>query len=334
MPSYKNNLPQNPTLINPITGTASNGQVAYFNGTSTLTGSNNLYWDAANNRLGIGTNAPTYKLHNVGTSAFDNGASGDAITILNDGFIKFASTRFRGFASSFQFQDNLFSTKINFSMTGAVSWLNTGGNYSFGTSSDLSARLGIRGTGTTSSTTALLVQNATPTELFRIKENGDANFGTGMYWDNANGRLGIGTASPSVLLHISGYDNSFTNVFRLTNTANRGGTLWANTISHDIQFHYTDGSMGPVVYGSIRAVGNPNSGAINVGTIDTDLSFLTAGYDVGGGLTEKLRIKATGQTRFVPIATAPNGAQAGDVYYNSTDNKHYGYDGTTWNAFY
>jgi hypothetical protein len=155
-----------------------------------------------------------------------------------------------------------------------------------------------------------------------------------LFVDTANDRVGIGTASPSVLLHSSGVDGSNTNVFRLTNTANLGTTAWANTVSHDIQFHYTDGSFGPVVYGSIRAVGNPNSGLINAGTIDTDLSFLTAGYDVGGGLTEKFRIKATGQIRFVPRATAPNGAQAGDVYYNSTDNKHYGYNGTTWNAFY
>lgn len=156
-----------------------------------------------------------------------------------------------------------------------------------------------------------------------------------LFVDTANDRVGIGTASPSVLLHSSGVDGSYTNVFRLTNTANLGTTLWANTVSHDIQFHYTDGSMGgSVVYGSIRAVGNPNSGVIGAGTIDTDLSFLTAGYDVGGGLTEKFRIKATGQIRFVPRATAPSGAEAGDVYYNSTDNKHYGYDGTTWNAFY
>lgn len=45
-----------------IGGTGSVGQVAYWNGTSTQTGSNNLFWDSANNRLGIGTATPTAPL--------------------------------------------------------------------------------------------------------------------------------------------------------------------------------------------------------------------------------------------------------------------------------
>ncbi len=36
-----------------ITGTGVNGQVAFWNGTNTQTGSNNLFWDATNNRLRI-----------------------------------------------------------------------------------------------------------------------------------------------------------------------------------------------------------------------------------------------------------------------------------------
>ena len=52
------------TLTNPITGTGVAGQVAYWSGTNTQTGSNNLFWDATNNNLGIGTPTPTvgYKL--------------------------------------------------------------------------------------------------------------------------------------------------------------------------------------------------------------------------------------------------------------------------------
>ena len=45
-------------LTNPVTGTGASGQVTYFNGTSTVTGSNNHFWDATNNRLGIGTITP------------------------------------------------------------------------------------------------------------------------------------------------------------------------------------------------------------------------------------------------------------------------------------
>lgn len=35
------------------------------------------------------------------------------------------------------------------------------------------------------------------------------------------------------------------------------------------------------------------------------------------------------------LTSAPvTGVNAGDIYYNTTDNKHYGYNGSTWNAFY
>jgi len=41
-----------------ITGSGSAGQVAYFTGATTQAGSNNLFWDSANNRLGVNTNSP------------------------------------------------------------------------------------------------------------------------------------------------------------------------------------------------------------------------------------------------------------------------------------
>jgi hypothetical protein len=46
----------------PITGSGSSGQVAFFTGPNTISGNNNLYWDNTNARLGIGTNAPSYRL--------------------------------------------------------------------------------------------------------------------------------------------------------------------------------------------------------------------------------------------------------------------------------
>ena len=48
--------------IGAIGGSGATGQVAYWNGTNSQTGSNNLFSDAANARLGIGTNAPARAL--------------------------------------------------------------------------------------------------------------------------------------------------------------------------------------------------------------------------------------------------------------------------------
>ena len=56
-------------LANPVTGTGTSGQVAYFNGTTTITGESNLFWDATNDRLGIGITTPGAKLEILGTSS-------------------------------------------------------------------------------------------------------------------------------------------------------------------------------------------------------------------------------------------------------------------------
>jgi hypothetical protein len=43
-------------------GSGSNGQVTYWNGTNSQAGSNDLFWDASSKRLGIGTVSPSDKL--------------------------------------------------------------------------------------------------------------------------------------------------------------------------------------------------------------------------------------------------------------------------------
>ena len=49
-----------------ISGTIAAGQVAYGASADTIAGDNNLFWDTANDRLGIGTNTPASSLHIIG----------------------------------------------------------------------------------------------------------------------------------------------------------------------------------------------------------------------------------------------------------------------------
>lgn len=53
------------------------------------------------------------------------------------------------------------------------------GNYGIGIATTPSARLHVRGSGTTSATTALLVQNSTPSELFKVLDNGVVTISNG-----------------------------------------------------------------------------------------------------------------------------------------------------------
>jgi len=71
-------------------GTATPGQVTFWNGTNSITGNNNFWWDNANVRLGIGTNTPTATLDIGGASSRIANASGD-ITIDPAGNLIIAS---------------------------------------------------------------------------------------------------------------------------------------------------------------------------------------------------------------------------------------------------
>jgi hypothetical protein len=118
-----------------------------FQGTgNVLQQSSSLFWDSTNNRLGIGTSTPSYQLHVVGSAGFDNGASGDSITLLNGGFIQSGLIRFRGFSTNFILQDNSYNTKFAISTAGNLSYFNTGGNVAIGTTTDAGFRLDVNGT--------------------------------------------------------------------------------------------------------------------------------------------------------------------------------------------
>ncbi|MCS7000680.1 MAG: tail fiber domain-containing protein [Candidatus Kapabacteria bacterium] len=70
----------------PQVGTLSDGQVAFWSGSaSALTGSNDLFWDATNSRLGIGTSNPQSRLHVHGTNIqVTNSSTGSG---TGDGFL-------------------------------------------------------------------------------------------------------------------------------------------------------------------------------------------------------------------------------------------------------
>ena len=178
------NIPQyQGVLTNPVTGTGTAGQVAYFSGTSAVTGSANLFWDAVNGRLGVGTSTPLAKFHVFGTNEllkFGDGTSG------NNAFITFNDRGFIGFNASagLNFITNttrpvVFGAGSNFTTyTEYARFATATGNLLLNTTIDAGQRLQVigstllRGSTTTSATTALLVQNSAATELFKVTDNG------------------------------------------------------------------------------------------------------------------------------------------------------------------
>lgn len=72
---------------NEVTGTGALGQITFWDGTNSITGDNNLYWDNTNKRLGIGTTSPSERLHIGGNLQFTgalmpNGSAGTTGQVL------------------------------------------------------------------------------------------------------------------------------------------------------------------------------------------------------------------------------------------------------------
>ena len=92
-------------------------------------------------------------------------------------------------------------------------------------------------------------------------------------------------------------------------------------------------TTGPLLVFQNSATGTGNDNGFIIGNYPLDAyvyNYENAPIIFGTNNVERVRIKAQGQMRFVPLASDPSGAQAGDVYYNSTTNKLKVYNGTTW----
>lgn len=72
-------------------------------------------------------------------------------------------------------------------------------------------------------------------------------------------------------------------------------------------------------------------GITTAGDTDTGVSFPAANtMALNTGGVERARVKAGGQVRFIPLATAPASPEIGDVYYDSTTNRLTVYTNAGW----
>jgi len=202
-------------LTNPVTGTGTSGQVAFWNGTSSITGESNLFWDSTNDRLGIGNASPSSKLH-VNLASNENVSLGSLFTIPTGRTLILQTTSNGGQIDTYSsITSSYVNTLIN----------SSGGNVLIGGTTDAGYKLDVNGTGRFSGLLEIIAASAT--EQFRIgNTTGGTDFGitvtenastiinsaegatgrgiqfqsggTNTVLINSSGNVGIGTTSPNI----------------------------------------------------------------------------------------------------------------------------------------
>jgi hypothetical protein len=300
-------------------------------------GSTGVFWDNTNKRLGIGTNTPLYNLDVVETSGsldavFTNSDATSNITFyqdndqakglrlqsygstapgtLLDGTINRANSTvyrtndasnpmvFGGFATSSEqvyFGKNSFTLALN----------NTTNNVTIGASSG-TARLFIKGAGTTSATTSLLVENSAGTDMLGIYDNGRVFLGN------------AGVNQP----YIINFDGSSTEggngqAIRIRQQANINGILMqyfadglfnnttsGNNVSHDFLATGYRGNTGSGNYNALRLSYTINniSGSTQTGTA-RGISVNATETSLEGMLHKLMDLQVGGSSKFEVLST-------------------------------
>jgi len=270
-----------------ISGSGSAGQVTFWNGAASVTGSNDLWWDATNKRLGIGTTSPAKPLHiKVDPS--------DATKFITAGGLDAYSR------SLFQMTGYLSVIRMGASSTDgdpfdAVS----DGIVVYNPTTNSMSRIKADRFGLTRCTdSGLYYFRADPTALYyRADPPGGA---VHFYVDRATGNVGIGTGSPTSLLHVAG-------AAHITGKLTVDGAIDPTSISFtgvntDIFADWADGrnvAVSAASHGRIRYNSNTQTFQTSVNT------GAWADFPAGGGITGS---GAAGQVTFWTGASVISGS--------------------------
>ena len=275
------------------------GAIQFSNGSAFASDAANLFWDDTNNRLGVGTNAPTMALDVNGDIKTNNN-----IYIQGNAKFIYANTGGGSVTTGLYFRPNDSMLDV---------YINGGAAVTFGAST----RTLIKGSGSTSATTSLLVQNSAGSTAMEVKDNLTVGMG-GAY---VSGASPFGTTVASVTANYPCF------LLNSTSTSSKVGFNMDTA-----KLYFSEETNGSSLYGHrIMA--------------DTRVGGLVVKNDTAAGAQASLNasavLQADSTTRgFLPprMTTTQKNAiatpAAGLVVYDSTTNKLCCYNGSTWNDLF
>ena len=306
------------------------GAIQFSNGSAFASDAANLFWDDTNNRLGIRTNSPTATTHIVGVDQLTTSTSllvqdsvgGNILRVHNSANNSAVVMSTAKIADYEIISGNvLANTQMRFVPTTGGIAVNK--DYSFAASNTL---VHLKGSGSTSATTSLLVQNSAGTAALTVKDDlnvflGSSTTGSGSNTlDQYTQRLYINGGS-----QISHY---------ITGTANGSG---------DTSLAICGLGTGGGYVGGIRMFTSSNSATpVLAMIVDRNQSVgigLTNSTDLSVNASAKLQVDSTTRGFLPPRMTTTQknaiaSPLAGLQVYDTTTNKLCCFNGSTWNDLF
>ena len=322
------------------------GAIQFSNGSAFASDAANFFWDNTNKRLGIGTNTPDTTAH------FKGGVAGS---------VGVRVATFEGNLPEILFKDTSNNTGfaiakyggivyfVNTNSSGAYSsysgLTNSQGQWSFGGGFNPSGTVHIKGSGSTSATTSLLVQNSAGTAALTVKDDLTSTFGGSIFINSL-----ISTNSASSFFN-SSFQNAKDNFYCGGTTNLTSGNT--NIFQAERVFQPSSGTATYIAFyanPTINQTGGANGitrGLYINPTLTAAADFRAIEVSNGGAYINTTSVQASAILQadsttkgFLPprMTTTQKNAiaspLAGLQVYDTTTNKLCCYNGSTWNDLF
>jgi hypothetical protein len=274
-------------LTNPVTGTGVSGQVSFWNGTSSQTGENALFWDNTNKRLGIGFSIPTTKVEINNTAIGLPATSG---TTQTTGALRLEAISFTGQVIDFGIGGSggwIQSTRFDdLSSTGPIFLNPNGGNVLINTTTDAGFRLDVNGTariqgnlnvstGGITLTGAQTIQTSTG-NLTLATAAGDGNI---ILSPHGTGNVGIGTTAPLFKLSVRQPTLGAIAEFRTIDGNNPGLDIKTSAAGTTLAQVYSTGASANLMFetNATERMRIDSEGNVGIGTSAPDANLTVNG---------------------------------------------------------
>ena len=333
----------NPTALGLVTGTGTSTRVAFWNSSTSLSSNSNLFWDNTTSRLGVGTSTPLASLHvaggairpldgNVSTAGINwgsnlYGGAGD------EAFIRYYSEGGEDTKLMIGNSDDA-NDDIGFFQFGAERMTIRSGNVGIGTTNP-SSNLHV-----SSNASTVTIEDEDDASIIQIVAPGisyKGGIGTTtahdlpLFTDNTDrvtiktgtGRVGIGTVSPSSMLHVTADEVNAVQRLRNSNASGFSSTTLESSGGTSVG-HFGYGNASAASWTNQVFAGSITSIPFVFTTTNLERMRISSAGNVGIGTStpsEKLHVSSTSahirlddsDDASTVYLSAPSGADPGGV---------------------